>query len=90
MAVKAVLGAQSPGVTQVAPVARSVVALLRAEGVPTADLDDVFAILTDEDLFPPESVPTTMRQISEQVQKAYALHVQRQMTVVEAGPHSVE
>lgn len=86
MAVRAVMGAQSPGVTQVAPMARSVVALLRAEGVPTADLDTVFAILTDEDLFPPESVPTTMRQISEQVQQAYAIHLRNQLTVVEATP----
>jgi len=82
MAVKVVQGALSPGVAQVAPVARSVVALLRAEGVPTADLDDVFVILTDETLFPPEQVPGSFREISEQVQKAYAIHLRRQLTIV--------
>lgn len=83
MTVKVIQGAQSPGVSQVAPVARSVVALLRAEGVPTADLDEVFAILTDETLFPLEEPPTTFRAISEQVQRAYSIYLQRQLTVVE-------
>lgn len=84
MAVRAVLGAQSPQATQVAPVARSVAALLRAEGVATADLDAVFAILSDEDLFPPESVPKTFREMSEQVQQAHAIFTRRQLAVVES------
>lgn len=84
MAVRAVMGATSPGTTQVAPVARSVVALLRAEGVPTQDLDAVFAILSDDEQYPAEEIltsPTPMRIISEQVQRAYSAYLSQQLTV---------
>jgi hypothetical protein len=86
VAVKVVMNASSPQVAAVAPVARSVAALLRAEGVPTADLDDVFAILSDEDLFPPDQVPQNLRECSEQVQRAYSIFLRNQLTVVEASP----
>lgn len=84
MAVRAVMGAESPGVAQVAPMARSVVALLLAVGVPAVDLDDVFAVLADEELFPPSGVPATMREIAEQAQQAYAIFLRNRLTVVEA------
>jgi hypothetical protein len=79
------MGAESPGVAQVAPVARSVVALLLAIGVPAAQLDDVFAVLADEELFPPSGPPATMREVAEQAQQAYAIFLRNQLEVVDAA-----
>lgn len=79
MAVRVVQGASSASTVAVAPVARSVCALLVAIGVPDRDLDAVMAILADEDLFPPDSVPQTMTEIVQQARHAQDILIRRQL-----------
>lgn len=76
MAVRVVHNATSGQSQSVAPVARSVCALLIAIGVADADLDGVMAVLADEERFPPDLVPKTMREIVSQARQAHALYLQ--------------
>lgn len=79
--VRVVQNATSPNTAQVAPVARSVCALLVGIGVPDMDLDGVMAVLADETLFPPEDVPKSMYEIVQQARSAHDIYQRRQLQV---------
>jgi hypothetical protein len=76
MAVRVVQGATSSGTSQVAPVARSVCALLLAIGVPDAHLDGVMAVLSDPERFPEDQVPRNMQEIAAQARRGYEMYMQ--------------
>ena len=83
MGVKVVANAASPQTVAIAPTARSVAALLAAIGVPDDQQDAVVEILSDEELFPAESVPRSYLEIMQQVRQAWA--IQQRRAISEAG-----
>ncbi|HEX6681291.1 MAG TPA: hypothetical protein VF062_00735 [Candidatus Limnocylindrales bacterium] len=84
MAVRVVHNATSAQSQTVAPVARSVCALLIAIGVADADLDGVMAVLADEERFPPDLVPRNMQEIAEQARLAHKMYLQDLMRLDQA------
>lgn len=68
--------AQTSGSSAVAPVARSVCAILIAIGVKDEHLDGVMGILADPEIFPEDSAPRNFFEIAQQVRKAHALFLE--------------
>jgi hypothetical protein len=80
--IREVQGASSGQTVAVAPIARSIGALMVAIGIPDDDMNGTMDVLVEMESSGAE-MPKDMRAVVQQMRAAYAAHLERQASVID-------